>query len=286
MAGPACAGPATSKVAIQSLQQIESLDLPDLAPYRTMRLEHDHLANRIFVAEGEKVVRRLLESNLEVLSVLLPNRWFDQFRPLIESRAEPIKVFTAEKKVLEHLTGFTMYQGLLAVARMPEPLPLEVAHQRSLHPRLWVGMDGLANAENVGAIVRNCAAFNAQALLVGETSASPFLRRAVRSSMGTVLRLQVVETHDIVAALRQLGKMGVRCIAAHPHAGGPTLARADLRDDCCIVFGSEGKGLSEATLAACHEHVAIPMPAHVDSLNVASAVAVFLFEANRQRGRV
>lgn len=273
-------------MAILSLQQIASLDLPELAPYRTMRLEHEHLANRIFVAEGEKVVRRLLESTLEILSVVLPNRWIDQFIPLIESRPEQIRVFTADKKVLERLTGFTMYQGLMAVARMPEPVPLEVAYQRSPRPRLWLAIDGLANSENVGAVVRNCTAFNVQALLVGETSASPFLRRAVRSSMGTVLRLQVVETHCLTAALRQLAKMGMRCIAAHPHATGTTLARADLSGDCCIVFGSEGQGLSETTLAACSEHVAIPMPAYIDSLNVAAAVAVFLFEANRQRGWV
>lgn len=273
-------------MAIASIQQINSLDLPELGPYRTMRLEHEHLANRIFVAEGEKVVRRLLESDLQVISVLLPTRWLNEFCPLIETRPEMIRVFTAEKKVLESLTGFSMYQGLLAVARMPEPLPLEVAWHRSVPPRLWVAIEGLSNAENVGAVVRNCVAFNVHALLVGETSASPYLRRAVRSSMGTVLRLQVVETHSLVAALESLKQMGVKCIAAHPHANAMTLARASLTGDCCIVFGSEGEGLSETTLAACHERVSIPMRPNVDSLNVASAVAVFLYEANRQRGCV
>lgn len=271
-------------MAIHSVQQIGSFDLPELAPYRTLRLEHDHLANRIFVAEGEKVVRRLLESPIEVLSVLLPTRWFEQLRPMIDSRPEAVRVFTADKKVLEQLTGFTMYQGVLAVGRMPEPLPLDVAYHRSTPPRLWVAVDELANAENVGAIVRNCGAFNVQTLLVGETSASPFLRRAVRSSMGAVLQLPVVETHSLSAAIGELSRRGVCCIAAHPRSGGPTLTQVNLAGDCCLVFGSEGKGLSHGVLAACSEHVQIPMPPHVDSLNVASAVAVFLFEANRQRG--
>jgi TrmH family RNA methyltransferase len=61
------------------------------------------------------------------------------------------------------------------------------------------------------------------------------------------------------------------------------LSQADLSGDCCLVFGSEGCGLSPAVLAACREAVAIPMPPAVDSLNVGSAAAVFLYEANRQR---
>ena len=84
-------------------------------------------------------------------------------------------------------------------------------------------------------------------------------------------------------ALRHLTERGVRCIAAHPHIEGRTLSQADFTGDCCIVLGSEGQGISPPVLAACEEAFAIPMPATVDSLNVGSAAAVFLYEANRQR---
>jgi TrmH family RNA methyltransferase len=75
----------------------------------------------------------------------------------------------------------------------------------------------------------------------------------------------------------------VHCIAAHPHTDQRTLSQADFSRDCCVVFGAEGTGISPAVLAACDEAVAIPMPPSVDSLNVASAAAVFLYEAQRQR---
>ena len=143
--------------------------------------------------------------------------------------------------------------------------------------------DGLSNAENLGALVRNCAAFNAQALIVGETCTSPFLRRAVRGSMGAVFHLPIVESASLPQALHDLRERGIRCIAAHPHSDGRTLAQADLAGDCCIVFGSEGYGISSPVLAACDEAAAIPMPPTVDSLNVGSAAAVFLYEASRQR---
>jgi tRNA G18 (ribose-2'-O)-methylase SpoU len=83
--------------------------------------------------------------------------------------------------------------------------------------------------------------------------------------------------------LRELSREGVRTIAAHPHAERKTPPQATFGGDCCIVFGSEGYGLSPDVLEACEEAVAIPMHAAVDSLNVGSASAVFLYEASRQR---
>lgn len=265
------------------VQSIESLDSPQLAPYKTMRFQHEHRLQRIFVAEGEKVVRRLLESDLEVLSVVLPPKWLVALEPLLGRRPAGLHVYVAPKTLLETLTGFSMYQGVLAVARIPTGVSLDQAWLRSPTPRLFVAVDGLTSAENLGGLVRNCVAFGAQAILVGETSASPYLRRAVRGSMGTVFQLPVVETACLAESLRHLRDRGVHCVAAHPHTDRRTLAEARLASDCCVVFGSEGFGISPAVLDACDEAVAIPMPPAVDSLNVGSAAAVFLYEASRQR---
>jgi tRNA G18 (ribose-2'-O)-methylase SpoU len=208
-----------------------------------------------------------------------------ELNPLLQARSEEIQVFVAEKVLLETLTGFSMYQGLLAVGKVP-PLPtLEEIVARTPQPRLLVAVDGLSNAENLGTLVRNCVAFSTQAVIIGETCASPFLRRAVRGSMGGIFHLPVVETAGLTRALGSLRARGIRCIAAHPHVTGRILSQVNLTDDCCLVFGSEGYGLSPAVLEACDEAAAIPMPAAVDSLNVGSAAAVFLYEANRQRGR-
>ena len=266
-----------------SSQKIDSFDLPELQPYRTMRRQHEHRQQGIFVAEGEKVVRRLLESRFTVVSVVLPEKWFRDLEPLLQARPEEIRVYIAEKPLLETLTGFSMYQGLLAVGKVPPQPSLGEVIARSPQPRLFIAADALSNAQNMGALVRNCAAFNTQALIVGETCSSPFLRRAVRGSMGAIFQLPVVETPNLAQTLQALRHQGIRCVAAHPHADGKTLSQADLRSDCCIVFGSEGYGLAPAVLAACDDAAAIPMPETVDSLNVGSAAAVFLYEANRQR---
>jgi tRNA G18 (ribose-2'-O)-methylase SpoU len=266
---------------------IESFDHPDLQPYRTMRRQMEHRQLGLFVAEGEKVVRRLLESRFGVISVLLPEKWLRDLEPLLEARPEQVKVFVAEKKLLESLTGFSMYQGLLALGKIPARLSLrDILGPRGHYPRLLVATDGLSSAENLGVLVRNSAAFNVEGLIVGETCTSPFLRRAVRSSMGTIFQLPVVETDSLVRALRTLREQGVSCIAAHPHAEMVTLSQAHFQGDSCLVFGSEGYGIAPPVLEQCDQSVAIPMPATVDSLNVGSAAAAFLYEANRQRGRM
>lgn len=270
-----------------TVHRIASLDLPELAPYRTLKRPAEHQARGIFVAEGDKVVHRLLASSLPVISVLLPEYRFAEYEPGLRSRPEDIIVYSVtEKRVLEELVGFEMFQGVLAVAKIPAHATLAERFARSQSPRLFAAADGLTSAENIGVLARNCVAFGVQALLVGETSASPFLRRAVRNSMGTIFQLPVVETDNLAGSLGELRRLGIRCIAAHPHTDQCSLADADFVKDCCIVFGSEGNGISAPVLAACDEVVAIPMPPTVDSLNVASAAAVFLYETGRQRAQI
>jgi tRNA G18 (ribose-2'-O)-methylase SpoU len=285
---------------------ILSLDLPELQPYRTMRRHMEQRQQGFFVAEGEKVVRRLLGSDFGVISVLMPELWVERLEPLLRARPETVNVYVAEKSLLETLTGFSMYQGLLAVGKVPAARSLDQILSRSRKPWLLAAVENLSSAENLGAVVRNCAAFNVHGLIVSEASSSPFLRRAVRSSMGTIFRLPVIELGSdqgsafsiqsdehsgrparkpvrLRETLLGLKRQGVRCIAAHPHVKGRTLRDADFASDCCLIFGSEGYGISGDVLEVCDDSVAIRMPEGVDSLNVASAAAVFLYEANRQR---
>jgi tRNA G18 (ribose-2'-O)-methylase SpoU len=291
------------------LEKISSLDLPELAPYRTMRRSAEHETQGIFIAEGEKVTRRLLESRFAVVSVVLPENRLENYRPILEARTEQVTVYLAEKPLLETLVGYSLFQGVLAVGKIPPAVSLAQILQKSPAPQLLAAIDGLSNAENLGAVVRNCAAFGVHGLIVGETSSSPFLRRAVRNSMGTIFQLPVIELkqargpHEsenelrsrgiqplgknltLAETLRELRVRGIRCIAAHPHASGKTLGQTDFSGDVCLVFGSEGNGISSEVLAACDECVAVSMANGVDSLNVGAAAAVFLYEVQRRKNK-
>jgi tRNA G18 (ribose-2'-O)-methylase SpoU len=268
------------------LQKISSLDAPELAPYRTLKRSAEHDKLGIFVVEGDKVLHRLLDSDFTVVSVLLLEERLAEFEPRLRARPEKeISIFVCDRALLAELVGFEIYQGVLAIAKIPAPRTLEKILANSTPPKFFVALDGLANAENIGLLMRNCVAFGAQALLMGETCASAFLRRTVRNSMGAIFKLPVLESKNLAETLRELRANGIRCIAAHPHTDKKVLSRADFTKDCCVVFGSEGHGLSEKVLAACDEVVAIPMANEIDSLNVSAAAAIFFYEVNRQRGK-
>ena len=264
---------------------IETVELPELEPYRHMKWQFEQRQQGIFVAEGEKVVRRLLESPLPVVSALLLERWFVELEPLLAARPEQIRAYVAERALLENIIGFAIYQGALAVGRAPANARLDEILSRDKAP-LIVAAEGISGAENMGSLVRNCVAFGVSGIITAESSCSPYLRRAVRSSMGTVFKLPVLETSSLVRTLQELKAGGVKLVAAHPHTQERRISEADFRGATCVVLGAEGNGISPEILAVCDEAVVIPMAAGVDSLNVGAAGAVFLYEAMRQRSGV
>lgn len=265
------------------VKQTDSLDLPGLEPYCTLRRPVEHQRQGLFVAEGEKVVRRLLESTLTVNSVLMTPEWFETFKAMLEPRS--IEVYVAPKTRVETIVGFPLHQGIMAVGTVPAERSLPEILAVSSPPYLLVAIEGLTNSENIGVLVRNCAAFGVHAIIVGETSSSPYLRRAVRNSMGAVFQIPVVHAVSLADSLSDLRtRFAARILAAHP-GGGQQLASADLHGNCCLVLGSEGEGISAHILNHCDAMLSIRMENGVDSLNVGSASAVFLFEAVRQRGR-
>ena len=276
-----------SGVATLHFQSIQTLDAPELALYSTLRRTDEHERAGVLVATNVKVLKRLLASRFTVVSALLTPAWFEQLEPLLRARTEnEITVYVAEQSVLETITGYTLHQGALAVGKIPPQSDLETLLENTPRPLLLAAVEGIASAENFGAIVRNCAAFGVHILIVGETCCSPFQRRAVSGSMGTIFEQPVVQVDNLVETVVALRAGGVRCLAAHPRPGAKKLSAVDFRGDCCLVFGAEGPGLTPSVLAACDDAVEIPMPSHMNSLNVAVAAGVFLYEATRQRWSV
>ncbi len=270
---------------MQNIIHIDSLELDELRPYRTMRRAVEHVKQGIFVAESETVVKKLLNTNLAIVSVLITQYRLDEIRHLIDERNnKDFKIFVGEKNILEQIVGFDLHQGIMAVAKIPEPSLIEDAVNQSFQPNLLVALDGLTNADNLGVIVRNCVAFGVDALIVGETSSSPYLRRAIRQSMGTVFDLQIVHTKNLRETLVLLEeKFNIHCLAADAHANDISIQDADLKRNICIVLGAEGSGIRKPVLEVCSEKITIPISDRIDSLNVASASAVFLWEVSRRR---
>ena len=260
------------------IERISSLDSPDIEPYRTLRAP-GHPGRGLFVAEGSKVVLRLLESGLQPVSFLLTPDWVEKLADILPPLGPDVRFFVAERRLMEEIVGFRFHQGIMAIARIPDepdPRTLRQGH-------LLVALDALHHAENVGVIIRNCAGLGADAVIAGETCSDPWLRRSVRNSMGGIFRLPVFRPASLGEFLTGLRRgSGTRLIAADAR-GSATIDEESFQGNICILAGNEEAGIRQEILALCDTQISIPMHHGVDSLNVASAVAVLLHAARSRR---
>lgn len=228
-------------------------------------------AEGLFLAEGEKVIRRALAAGYPMRSTLLSPKWVQAMRPLIDAVDAP--VYVGSEPLLEAVTGFHVHRGALASMRRTPVLDAGSLLERA---KRVVVMEDIVNHTNLGAIFRSAAALGMDAAVLTPSCADPLYRRSVRVSMGTVFALPYARLDSWPGGLETLAEHGFRTIALTP---GPTAIdvrdlRFGPRDKVALLLGTEGDGLSDPALAAADLRVRIPMAAGVDSLNVAAAAAV------------
>lgn len=268
---------------IASVHHVSTLSIPPLEPYRTLKRPLEHREQGIFIAEGDKVVRRLLDSGIRMLSVLISPLWFEQLRAQLDRKPDIIDVYVAEERLMETIVGHRLHQCVMGLGTVPTPLSVKTLPASSDQAPFFVAVDGIMSAENMGVIIRNCAGFGADALLTSDSSCDPYLRRSVRNSMGNIFRLPMVYGPSLSTMLAVLKENGIRIYAADAHKDASDITRTRFTVPCCIVLGSEGAGISEEVKGVCDESVCIPMRVGFDSFNVASASAVCMYEIQRQR---
>jgi len=256
------------------IHDVNREDDPRLQHYRHVGDPAWLEARGLFVAEGRLVVERLIEhGGFVVDSVLLTPAAFRA----IASRLDPAwVVLVADPSIVDAVTGFKFHRGCLAlVRRQSQPLPLSAFAQA----RRLVLLEAVGNPDNIGGIFRSAAAFGADAVLLDRSSGDPFYRKAVRTSMGAVLRLPSTRVDPWLDGLATLRDIGFTIVALAP-AGELTIDEfaATLAPEAPLAFlaGAEGPGLGAASLAASDVTVRIPVDARSDSLNVVVAVSIAL----------
>jgi TrmH family RNA methyltransferase len=188
-------------------------------------------------------------------------------------------VLTVTEQVMSAISPVRSPAGIVAiVARKPSDVE-EICRHRDA---LVVAAVDVQDPGNLGALLRAAEAGGATGVVVCGTSASPFSWKAVRGSMGSVLRLPVAAGASAEALLTSARAFGVRSIASVAR-GGEAPDAMDWRARVLLFVGGEGPGLAPETTAACDARVTIPMQPPVESLNVAVAAALLVYEARRQR---
>ena len=225
----------------------------------------------LFIAEGEKVIRRAIEAGHRPRSFLLAERWLAGLSDLLDA-ASDVPVFVVSEALAEEVTGFHVHRGALASLHRAEPTPMADL----LGLRRLVVAEDIVDHTNVGAIIRNAAGLGWDGVLLAPRAADPLYRRSIKVSMGTVFSLPWARVDDWATAIPTLQQAGftVAALALTPDALALDDLVADSPEKLAIVVGTEGDGLSRRWVAQADVVVQIPMHAGVDSLNVAAATAV------------
>ncbi|KQR54614.1 rRNA methyltransferase [Leifsonia sp. Leaf336] len=229
----------------------------------------------LYIAESTKVITRALAAGHRPRSVLLQEQWLDDVAPLLEPFPD-VPVFVGESALLEQLTGYHLHRGALAAMHRPElPDPRELL----AGARRVVVLEDIVDHTNVGAIVRCCAAFGVDAVLVTPRCADPLYRRSVRVSMGTIFQVPWTRIDPWPESLNMLNDLGFQTVALALNEGAESLddLAASLPDRLALILGTEGDGLTARTIDSADRVVYIPMEGGVDSLNVGAASAVALW---------
>ena len=233
-----------------------------------------------FVAESELVIERLLASRFDVRSLLLaPNRLRRLEGRLRETHAD---VFVANQAIIDTIVGFALHRGGVAIG---ERAPLPDIDALLVGARLVVALDDVVDPDNVGSIFRHAAAFGVDGVVLSAGAGDPLYRKSVRTSMGHVLAIPYARLEPPDSIIETANRNGFRTLAFTPDRSATDIRRVDASsfDRLLVLVGSEAAGLSARVLEQADVRVRIPISSNVDSLNVATAVAIALFSLTSHR---
>ena len=271
---------------MSNIIEITDFSAPELDVYA--RLTENQLINRhepekgLFIAESPKVVERALDAGYTPVSLLLEKKHIEGEARNVIARCGDIPVYTADFDVLKQLTGFPLTRGVLCAMRRPK---LPSAESICNGVRRIAILENVVNPTNIGAIFRSAAALNIDAILLTPACSNPLYRRAIRVSMGTVFQIPWTflgkeDSSWPEEGMQLLQNLGFKTAAMALSDNSIRIDDPQLlsEEKLAIILGTEGDGLSAATIADCDYTVRIPMSHGVDSLNVAAASAIAFWQ--------
>lgn len=256
-------------------------DDPRLLEYRSIG-DPELLRQRgLFVAEGRLVVQRVVEpGRYQVRSLLLSEAARRDLDPVLTRLDPGVPIYVCAAEAFLHITGFDIHRGCLALVERPAGLSLDAVLQSA---RTVVVLEAIANADNVGGVFRNVAAFGADAVLLDPSSCDPLYRKAIRTSMAATLVVPFARIKRWPGGLDTLRQRGFTIVALTPREPSQTLETFAGSARLALLVGNEGVGLSPEADATADCRVRIPILPAVDSLNLAVATGIALSRLTRDR---
>lgn len=259
---------------------VPTIQDPRLRPYRDLTSSSSAREMGLFISEGRSLLQLLLASDYRIHSVLVER----QYLATVKHHVGPdTPLYVVEDGNVENLVGFNFHRGVLACGyRRASPRLEDALRAKDRLPSVVVICVGVQDPENLGGILRNCAAFGVEAVILGPNCTDPYSRRVLRVSMGAAWRLLVIESNDLACDLDCLkNRLGFQINATVLGDQAQLLGTTSRPQRLGLLFGNEAHGLESQWLVRCDRRVTLPMQGGTDSLNVAVATGIFLYHFTR-----
>ena len=237
-------------------------------------------SNLTIVLEGPTLIAEALAAgvHLELVAVSTSLVQNGPAAELIGQLKFATQLIPVSPIVMDAISPVPSPSGLVALATTR---PVHIDDMLATSHPFVVGLDGVQDPGNTGAVIRTVEAGGASGVVtIG--GADPYSWKALRGSMGSIFRIPVTRFINRQPIVREVTKRGWKIIATAP-SGGTCMTETDLKEPCLLLLGSEGQGLNQDVINTAHEVISIPMREPVESLNLAVTAALIIYEAAKQR---
>jgi tRNA G18 (ribose-2'-O)-methylase SpoU len=259
----------TNTLTFHSVSSLEKLNI-----YHQLR-DKVFQEEQSFVADSPKVINIILQTDIEIKSILATQEYYDEFQKLIEQKLlnqkEKITLYLATKEQMQTLVGHKLHHNAMLHGVRPQPTPLQALDDNIIM------LDSITSTENIGSIARSAAALGVNSYLIPSNAPHPYSRRSLRVSMGHISKLHFHIYDDIKETIPFLQKKGYKVFAAEVAKDALKLQDVVVPNKWVILMGHEGKGLSKEIIDICDSCVEIEMSGEVRSFNVGVAASLMMY---------
>lgn len=230
--------------------------------------------NGLFVLEGLRICSDAFDNGIGFDKLIVSKTAFEKYRGSVDEFSENAdECFLIPDSLFQKISDTSSPQGICALCR-----PSAIGENNIDKNGRYVALENLADPSNLGAISRTAEALGASGLILSPGCCDPYSPKALRASMGTLLRIPVIIADDFPAALKRAGLHTFACVV---DSGAFPVTSAEFADGCAVIIGNEANGITDETKSFSDSLITIPMRGKAESLNAAAAAAIAVWEMLR-----
>ncbi len=238
----------------------------DFDPKEIEEFKSLKISEKYIIGDSPKIVQKLIDEKIVIHKLLCSEKYFKTFK-----KSELVKIVYIQTLLkLKEITGFNLHHGVMALAEHPKLKSLE-----ELKPPYLI-LNGLTSPENIGTIIRTASAFNINSIIIDKNTVSPYIRRAIRVSMGNIFFVNIHKTNNLLSTLKILKSKNIEILSAANEHNSLNIHSENFHKNSAVIIGSEGHGIDRDILLASDKVIKIPILEKVAHINASCAASVFL----------